>query len=163
MSSWSSDTSRLNSTYLRIAKQAGVTSNPPQSRPISQASLQKSAREASVICNQGAGFNHCLFKAQQGMQTQVKAIRTKGKGKSASRVATATDELQYFMDFNARISQAMAKTMKHLSDFVFVSMANLTQKRCLSVTCKVCNQAGYISSTENCSPATGYLLPRRCD
>ena len=30
------------------------------------------------------------------------------------------------MDFNASISQAMAKTMEHLSDFVFFSMANLT-------------------------------------
>ena len=71
-----------------------------------------------------AGLNHCLFKVQQGMQTQLKAIRTEGKGKSASRVAAATDELQYLMDFKASISQAMAKTMEHLS--VFVSMANLT-------------------------------------
>ena len=60
------------------------------------------------------------------MQTQLKAIRTEGKGKSASRVSTATDELQYRMNFNASVSPAMAKTMEHLSDFVFVSMANLT-------------------------------------
>ena len=33
------------------------------------------------------------------------------------------------MDFNASISQAMAKTMNHLSDFVFISMAKLTKAR----------------------------------
>ena len=33
------------------------------------------------------------------------------------------------MDFNASICQAMAKTMEHLSDFVFISMANLTLLR----------------------------------
>ena len=36
----------------------------------------KSAREATVICNQAASFNRCLFKVQQGMQTQIKAIWT---------------------------------------------------------------------------------------
>ena len=60
------------------------------------------------------------------MHTQIEAIQTESKGQSASIVAMATDELQYLMDFNASISQAMAKTMEHLSDFVFVSMANLT-------------------------------------
>ena len=57
---------------------------------------------------------------------QLKAIRTESKGQSASKVTTAIDELQYLMDFNASISQAMAKMMEHLCDFVFVSMANLT-------------------------------------
>ena len=59
------------------------------------------------------------------MQTQLKAIR-----KSSGNVSAAADELLHLMDFNAlRISQAMAKTMEHLSDFVFVSMANLTLAR----------------------------------
>ena len=79
-------------------------------------------REASVICSQAASFNRCLFKVQQGMQTQLKAIRTESNGKSASKVATVTDELQYLMDFNASITQALAKTMEHLPDFGFVSM-----------------------------------------
>ena len=60
------------------------------------------------------------------MQSQLKAIRTKNKGKSASKVDTATDELQYLLDFNSSICQAMAKSMEHLGDFVFVNMANLT-------------------------------------
>ena len=58
-----SDAARLNSGYLRIARQAGIATSPPQSRPISQDSLrkwEKSARELSVICNQAAGFNRWL-------------------------------------------------------------------------------------------------------
>ena len=129
VSPWNIEASIQKSTYLRIAKQASITSNPPQSRLISQESLrkwEKSAREASVICNQAAGFNQCLFKVQQNMQTLLKAIRTESKDKSASKVATTTDKLPCLMDFNASISQAMAKTIEHLSDFFFVSMANLT-------------------------------------
>ena len=96
----------INSTYLRIARQAGIASNPPLSRPISQENLRKwerSARESSIICNQAAGFNHCLLKVQQNMQAQVKTIRTESKGKSASRVSSATDELQFLLDFNSSV------------------------------------------------------------
>ena len=84
MFSWNTDSSKLNSTYLRIARQAGIASNPPHSCP----------------------------------------IRTESKGKSAPKVSTATDELQYLMDFNSSICQTMA--MKHLMDFVFGNMANVT-------------------------------------
>ena len=56
----------------------------------------------------------------------TQAIGTDNKDKSASKVTTTTDELQYLLDFNASISQAMAKTMEHVSKFVFVSTANLT-------------------------------------
>ena len=51
------------------------------------------------------------------------------KRKSAGKVSTTTDELQFLIDFNRSISQAMAKTMEHLNEFVFVSMANLTLAR----------------------------------
>ena len=132
ISSWNTSSSRLNSTYLRIARQAGIASNPPLSRPISQESLrkwEKPARESSVICNQAAGFNRCLLKVQQNIQTQIKAIRTESKGKSASKVSAATEELQYLVNFNSSICQAMAKSMEHLTDFVFVNMANLTLVR----------------------------------
>ena len=43
VSSWNTDSCKLNSTYLRIGRQAEITSNPPQSRPISQESLCKVA------------------------------------------------------------------------------------------------------------------------
>ena len=70
-----------------------------------------------------------MFKVPQDMQAQLKTIRTESKGKGSSKVATATDKLQYLMDFNASITQAVAKTMEHLTDFVFVSMGNLTLAR----------------------------------
>ena len=67
VSSWSTDASKINSTYSRIAKEAGIAPTPPASRQISQDNLrrwEKSAREASIICNQAAGFNRCLYKVQ---------------------------------------------------------------------------------------------------
>ena len=49
------------------------------------------------------------------------------KGKSASKVGATTKELQYLKNFSASITQCMAKAMTgHLSDFAFVSMANVT-------------------------------------
>ena len=50
------------------------------------------------------------------------------KGKSADKVGWVT-ELQYLMTFSSPITQCMAKTMEHLSDFAFVSMYNLTLAR----------------------------------
>ena len=50
VSYWSTGALRLNSSYSRIARQAGLTSTPPTSRHISQESLRKwkkSAREAT--------------------------------------------------------------------------------------------------------------------
>ena len=79
--------------------------------------------EVSVICNQAASFNRCLFRVQQDMQSQLKTLRVEHK-------STATmDELKYLMDFNSSITQAAAKTMEHLSEFVFISMGNLTLTR----------------------------------
>ena len=86
--------------------------------------------ESSYICNQSAGFNRCLNKEQENMQMQLRVINTEHcKGKSARKFLAATDELQYLMDFNSSISQAMARTIEHLSDSVFISMANLTLTR----------------------------------
>ena len=82
VTSWNTDSSRLNSQYLRIARQAKIASNPPQSRPISQERLEKSARETLVFCNQAACFSCCLLKVQQNMQTKLKTIRTESEGKS---------------------------------------------------------------------------------
>ena len=130
--SLNTSSSRINSTYLRIARQAGIASNPPLSRPISQENLRKwerSARESSIICNQAAGFNRCLLKVRQNMHTQLRTIRTESKGKAAGKVSTATDELQFLLDFNSSVCQAMAKAMEHLTDFVFVNMANTTLLR----------------------------------
>ena len=53
----------------------------------------------------------------------------RGGGKSASKLSAATEELQFLMDFNSSICQAMAKSIEHLTDFVFVNMANVTLLR----------------------------------
>ena len=132
VSSWSVEASKLNSCYSRIARPASLTSTPPASRRISHESLrrwEKSAREATVICNQAASFNRCLFKVQQDMQGQLKSLRSEWKGKGSSKATAALDELRYLMDFNSSITHAAAKTMEHLSDFVFISMGNLTLAR----------------------------------
>ena len=64
------------------------------------------------------------------MQTQLKIIQCdQNKRKSSARSQTATGELQNLMNFNQIISLAIARTMKHLSDFVFVYMANITLVR----------------------------------
>ena len=59
----------------------------------------------------------------------MKTIRTESKGKGSAKVSSAMEELQFLMDFNASITQAAAKTMEHLSEFVFISMGKLTLAR----------------------------------
>ena len=132
VSTWHTGSSRLSSGYLRIARQAGIASAPPMSHPISQENLHKwerSARESTVICNHAAGFNRCLLKIQQNMNTQLKAIRVESKGKAPAKSSSAVDELQFLLDFNASVCQSMAKAMEHLTEFVFVNMANVTLLR----------------------------------
>ena len=61
------------------------------------------------------------------MQTQLKVVKSEfSKGKSSERVSQAASELQFLLNFNASITQAMAKTLEHLTDFVFVTVANTT-------------------------------------
>ena len=60
------------------------------------------------------------------MQDQLKTVSNESIGKSSSKVSTALDELQYLINFNASITQAAANTMEHLTEFVFISMGNLT-------------------------------------
>ena len=129
VTSWHTGSIKLNSSFGRISRKAGMTSTPPASRCISQDALhkwEKTAREASVICNQSASFNRCLLKVQQEMQSQLKTIRGEAKGKASKKVSKASDELQFLMNFNNSITQAAAKAMEHLNDFVFITMGNIT-------------------------------------
>ena len=58
---------------------------------------------------------------------QLKSIQNdQAKGKTSVRSQGATEELHYLMNFNQSIGFAIAKTVQHLSDFVFVSMAKIT-------------------------------------
>ena len=132
VSSWHAGSSWLNSTYLRIARQAGIATSPPMSHPTSQENLRKwerSARESTVICNHAAGFNRCLLKIQENINNQLKAAKVESKGKAAAKVSSAVDKLQFLLDFNSSVCQAMAKYMEHLMEFVFVTMANTTLLR----------------------------------
>ena len=133
VSFWHYEAAKLNSTYSRVARPSGLTSPAPASRYISQDVLrrwEKSAREATYICNQVAGLNRCLNKVQQSMTSQLKILQSEhSKGKSADKVGEATEELQYLMTFNSSITQCMTRTMEHLSDFAFVSMYNFTLAR----------------------------------
>ena len=64
------------------------------------------------------------------MQSQLKAMKLElSKGKSSTKVSGAAEELQFLMDFNSGFTQAMAKTLEHLTDFVFVTVANTTLAR----------------------------------
>ena len=93
---WSTDASKLNSCFSRFTRQLSLTSTPPTLRHLSQETLrkwEKSSREATVICNQAASFNRCLFKVQQSMQEQMKTIRSESKGKGSAKVSPALDEL----------------------------------------------------------------------
>ena len=132
VSTWCMDASKLHSSYSRIARYTGLSSTPPASRRISQETLrrwERSAREASVICNQAASFNRCLFRVQQNMKDQLKTLRAESKGKGSAKGSPAADELHYLLDFNSSITQVAAKSMEHLSEFVFITMGNLTLVR----------------------------------
>ena len=133
VSFWHSDNAKVNSTFSRIARYSALSSPAPVSRFIAQDTLrkwEKSAREATYMCNQAAGLSRCLNKVQQDMSSQLKIIQGEhSKGKSAGKAGSATEELQHLMHFNASIFQCMAKTMEHLSDFAFVSMFNFTLAR----------------------------------
>ena len=58
-------------------------------------------------------------------------------------MSTATDELQYLMDF----TQAVTTTIKHLTHFCFCFHGefNTGQEGLLSHTCKVWHQTGYLA------------------
>ena len=87
VSTWHTDAVKLNSSYSRIARYTGLGSIPPASRRISQETLrrwERSAREASVICNQTASFNRCLVcLVQQNMKEQLKVLKAENKGKGS--------------------------------------------------------------------------------
>ena len=64
------------------------------------------------------------------MQVQLRKIQSEqSKGKSSEKTSSATDELEYVMNFNSSITQCMAETMEHLSEFVFINVANMTLAR----------------------------------
>ena len=64
------------------------------------------------------------------MQAQLKVIcLDNNKGKVSKKLSDAAEELQFLMEFNSSITQATAKAMEHLTDFVFITMGNLALAR----------------------------------
>ena len=118
----------MNSTFPSIASRS--LPSAPASRPVSQENLRKwerAARDQSYMCNQAAAFSRCLTRVQDNMASQLKIIQSVTcKGKSATKVSQAADELDFLVTFNCSITQAMARTMQDLSEGVFVNVANLT-------------------------------------
>ena len=105
VSFWGKESVKLNSSCSRIALSSGLATPAPASRPLSQETLrrlEKSAHEASYICNQAAGFSRCLSKVQSSMQVQIRKIQSEqSKGKSSENTSSATDELHYLVNFNS--------------------------------------------------------------
>ena len=132
VTSWHTGPAKLNNSFGRIARKAALAATHPASRRISQDTLrrwERTAREASVVCNQTASFNRCLFKVQGDMQAQLRVIRLENKGKASKKLSDAAEELQFLMEFNSSITQATAKAMEHLTDFVFITMGKLALAR----------------------------------
>ena len=63
------------------------------------------------------------------MKDKLKVLKVENKGKGSSKASAAAEELIYLMDFNSSITQAAAKSMEHLSEFIFITMGNLTLVR----------------------------------
>ena len=162
VNTWHNDAARLNSAFPRICKPAVANTHPP-SRPISQDTLrkwEKAAKETSYVCNQSAGFNRCITKLQDNVQENLKALQTElSKGKSSTKAQGALDELHYLASFNQNLSFAMGKSLQHMSDFIFVQMANLTLVRRDSYldNLKPGVKPDTFSSLRNC-PLNGYAL-----
>ena len=75
-----------------------------------------------ITTNQAAAFSRCLTRVQDNMASQLKIIQSVTcKGKSATKVSQAADELDFLVTFN--------RTMQDLSEGVFVNVANLTLAR----------------------------------
>ena len=128
---WTNELAMLKSTFPRIANRS--LPSAPASRPVSQDTLRKwerAARDQSYMCNQAAAFSRCLTRVQDNMASQLKIIQgVTCKGKSATKVSQAADELDFLVTFNRSITQAMVRTMQDLSEGVFVNVANLTLTR----------------------------------
>ena len=122
------DASRLNSSYSRITRQAGLSSILPTSHHISQENLrkwEKSARQATVVCNQAANFNRCLFKVQQDLQSPLSEAKAKARVLQRSQLPL----VNYLMDFNSSIIQAVAKTWSISQTLFSFPWGNLTLAR----------------------------------
>ena len=68
------------------------------------------------------------------MATHLKVIQEeKAKGKSASKLQEASEELADLMTFNQSITQVIARSMQDLPEFIFINMVNVTLLRSVTL------------------------------
>ena len=121
--------SRLNGVFSRIARQAGLSLTLPHN-PKRTYVNGRSQQERLLLCvTRPPVSTDACSKCSKTCSPNQRLLRSESKGKGSSKVSTATSELQHLMDFNSSITQEVAKTMEHLTDFVFVFMGNLTLAR----------------------------------
>ena len=72
----SSEACKLNSSYSKIARQAGLSSTPPASRRISQETM----RRWEKLADQTASFNRCLFKSAAGYASSAEDFTFRKQG-----------------------------------------------------------------------------------
>ena len=125
---WSGSEARLNSQFSRIAKISSYPSSGPASRPISQEILRRweqCAREGSLITNHAAGFNTCVSEIQDKMNQHISFLNsTIVKGKAPKEVTDAVKDLKDLSAFHSSVSVALGTAFQHLTDSLFVQLAN---------------------------------------
>ena len=129
---WQNEPARLNNTYNRIARHSVTTRSPP-SRPIPQEVLrrwERALKDSSVICNQSAGFSRCLTQVQEDLSNHLRVLQDdRAVDNLAPETQNSLSEIGFLVDFNNRISRAMARSMQDISDFVFNMWANIVLVR----------------------------------
>ena len=127
--SWRNTEAKVNSQFPRITRAAAYPATGPPCRPISQESLrrwERTAREDSYIINHAAGFNRCSTELQDRVTQNIALLGSKlNKGKTPKEVSNALTDLWDLMAFHQRVSVAMATSLQHIADSLFVHMANL--------------------------------------
>ena len=130
---WSSDASKLNNLYSRVAKASATGWVHPACRPLPQETVrkwEKAARETSYICNKAAGFNCCVTKLQDEIQENVRILQKElAKGKGSQAAKKAVDDLKDLCAFNQNVSVCLGKSMQHMTDALFITMSNFTLMR----------------------------------
>ena len=82
VTSWNTGHSKLNSSFGRIARKAALASTPPASHRISQDSLrrwERTAREASVVCNQASTGAFSRYKRTCNLSSRLSAVKARVK------------------------------------------------------------------------------------
>ena len=68
-----------------------------------------------------------MTKFQGDIQDKIKVLEKElSKGKCSQQAGKALEDLRDMSAFNQNISFSMCKAMQHLSDTIFVMMANMT-------------------------------------